>query len=122
MANRYYVTEGNWREIPDGMGSVEIVVRIDVPGGNNTVGTPWQTAAAERWALQPVEAQVARWPGETTADLASGAAFEFTFQFNTNRNDTGIITKLETAVAAEITEAQTMLQNALAYWGKTDTV
>jgi hypothetical protein len=120
MANRYYVEAGNWSS--NGRGSVRIVIRIDIPASNNLIGFGWQTAAAEWWALLPVDAQVTNWPGADTVLLALGTEHEFIFSYQTNRDRPGIVAELEAAVAVRITEAQQDLQDRLSYWGKTATV
>ena len=120
MADRYYVTAGNWA--PNGKGTALVVARIDVPTGNNAVGIGWQTAAAERWSTLPSGNQFTQWPGASTVALADGSEYEFAFPFSTNKNRPNIVIELEAAVATEATAAGLEMADMLRYWGKTDTI
>jgi hypothetical protein len=118
MADRYYVRKGQVR--PNGAGTWDVVIRFDVPAGDNDVSVSWTTAAAESYAA--AESPASEWPGENDTLLAAGTEVEIQFRHKDNVNNPGLATRLEAAVVAAIATEKTKLQDQLRFWGKTATV
>lgn len=115
----YIVT--STRTKPNGAGPITVVVRIDVPSGDNNVGVAWQTAVADYRALNGLTGTTL-WPGGTATTLDSGAQHEFSIQHRDNIYATGVVTRIEADVTASAAAEQTRLSELLGYWGKTGTV
>ena len=118
MADEYVVLGS------DGVRSTTVVIRINVPSGDNAVGTAWATAAAEYYAdrLRQDPEVGTRWPGRNDQVLKNGSVVEIVRSFAANVARPGIVAELETWVAAEATVEKARLGAQLKYWGKTGVV
>lgn len=105
----------------NGSATVEVVVRSDVPVGNNAAGVSWQTALSQ-WRTDRGQQGTTRWPGGTTTELDDGSRYEFELAHRDNVNVPGLVARLEAAVIAQESEERDRLQSRLNYWGRTGTV
>lgn len=122
MATNYYVLQGS----PKGT-SLQVVLHVVVPGGNNAAGVAWQTAVVDYLSLPQGLGTVSIVPGLAVAEqtkLDNGQLVEYVegVRDDANASDAARKTNVETHVAARAAEIGTELANMLQHWGESGSV